>query len=238
MRKVPRIIATGITLAILLVIPFCWNEDLDFSAKINHEKIASYFSVLGGIAAIASAVYLYLQLQVLKDSFQAASHPDIYPENLVFEVDENLIPASQANLKSTRLVTLKQRRMSGGQFVTGTPLVNLYNIGIGPAKKLEAIWVYDNSELRKFINGQYSFGETNNKPVTFNFVLPNQGREINVPFNYMACCGPNLNPPIQTPAKPLLKLKVAYEDLYLNRYEKVYMVTIVAFQKVIEMSFE
>jgi len=65
-----RRIVAFVFFSLLLLIPFAWKElsDLSLSKKIDHEKIASYFTCLTFAAAGLSLYFLYQQLQEMKST--------------------------------------------------------------------------------------------------------------------------------------------------------------------------
>lgn len=109
---------------VLSIVMFLWDEDLTFHAKINHEKFASFFTVIAAIGTTISIFLLYRQVKIMAEQHESASTPI-----LVFE--KTFFNATQTGSNDFSITT-----------ITGTmPFMMIKNLGKSIALDIHMSWV-------------------------------------------------------------------------------------------------
>jgi hypothetical protein len=134
-----------------LTIIFLWGElsHFDFGSKVNHEKVASYFTCLGFIVGICSIVGLFLQVSKSENDKHDTYKPLLMPKQAVIST------TSQFGLKSPAKPPFVS--VSGNHstcFVILNGGVPIKNVGMGLAKRTRFYWEYDNDDLLGFVKSR------------------------------------------------------------------------------------
>jgi hypothetical protein len=240
-----KIIILFIIFASCLTIVFLWKEipSFDLSKKINSEKIASYFTALGSVAAAISVYFLYGQLLEMKDTRRAAYQPDLYPSYSKFQVQDVANPTifEGGNNPIVKVIRLEDNHPQE-QF---RPYIELHNIGLGAAKNISILWKYDVDAVEVLIKDtyqHYKITEPENEHLDF---LQATGKTfMSIPYHFFNCCGEQLNQsyldviePITEKPKPEIGLQLRYQDIQNNWFDKYFKVKIDAFTVFVDLKF-
>ena len=228
-----------------MTILFLWKEIDSFALnnKINSEKVGSYFTALGAVAAAISVYFLYGQLLEMKDTRKAAYQPDLYPAYSKFQVKDTANPTifEGGDKPVVKIVRLEDNHPQN-QF---RPYIELHNIGLGAAKNISITWKYDVNAVNDLIKGIYQFYQiTQPENEHFDFLQQNGKTFMNIPFHFFNCCGEQLNQsyldiiePVDEKPKPQLKLQLCYQDIQNNLFDKSFIVSVSAFTEFVDLKF-
>lgn len=101
-------------------------------------------------------------------------------------------------------------------------IIELHNIGLGLAKKINIQWVYDIQAVNSYINNNYDTYQINEKNSKIDFVMVNDHAKIRMPYSFMQLYGIKLAPPEIFPdvvkEKPSIKVLLSYQ----NSFGKIY----------------
>lgn len=221
----------GITLFFsLLTILFFYNEKLETSQKINDEKFANFFTIIGSIATASSIFLLYRQIREMQEDRKASNKPDLYPETTYYKI---LRLKSFHDQKLLEILLERTDQLTNNSHENH---INVFNIGLGSAKEIEFEWIFDKSKIEDMIKGVYYYNDNQLlKNQYLNFISANDITKIEPPYFFLKCCGIDFNKR-ETPIKelidvnisdkPPLKLKINYRDIYNYPINKVFDVII------------
>jgi hypothetical protein len=229
-----------------LTISFQWNEigNLSIHKKINAEKFENYLTALGTVAAAISIYFLYRQLHEMRDARKAAYQPDLYPSYSKFQVKD--VAADPMIFEDEDKPIVKVFRLEDNKPQEQLrPFIELYNIGLGAAKNISAMWSYDVDKVDKLTKGVYQYYKTTEpEKEHFDFLQTNGKTFMNIPYHFFNCCGEKLNQtyldiiePVKERPKPQLKLQVRYQDIQNNWIDKSFSVKVDAFTEFVDLKF-
>lgn len=225
--------------AFTLAVVFFWNEldGLSLASKANDEKIGNYFTSIGAIAAAISIYFLFRQLKEAGETRKSIYQPDLYPNPIYFKVSD--IDISNNNGKGG----VRVLPFFIDDEVKDVPYIQISNIGFGAAKSIRIEWEYDFDEIEEYVKNVYLYSRK--KEVEFiDFMEEKQKYRINLPVEYIACCGVKLNPKLTSLfnndppiIKPSLRMIVSYLDIGNNKYVNNYDIRTIIYEDVVAFSF-
>lgn len=232
-----------VAFAIALLVLFLWEEKLDISLKINDGKVSNYLSSIGAFAAALSIYLLYRQLKEMEKARKRAVEPDLYLATTQLKVQD------KASLGISPVDQLPYVRICKYEPDVSPDYSNthiqLHNIGLGAAKNISIVWLYDKEEVNALIKGKYmesrsEYGDSQK----LDFLVPKDSTPINIPHCYFVCCGERLNddgyPSTSNEEfeKPLLKVQIDYEDIEGQVFRKVFIAKVTALLNLVTIEFQ
>lgn len=238
---------------VVVTVLFLWNElnDLEVDKKINHEKLADYFTCIGVIATVVTLFYIHRQLVEMKLDRSASIFPDLLPKGItLYTIDKEMriTPSIESNVRDNGVTEIirplffkvNTRYAMDTDTQKDEAFITIENIGRGPAKDIEIKWIYDSEEVKNLFIDYYEAPitlETNNDKQFFQSIGNADSINIDLPKNYMPCCGQFVNTTILK--KPILKLELSYKNLFNEVQEKkVFKTDILNLNPFLIMSFE
>jgi hypothetical protein len=226
-----KVILKNYFLFIILVLAlstlFFWNEIAHFSldAKINDSKITNFFVALAAIFTIASVLILYKEYY----SKILERQPLIMVESLTFFThDEG--PDRYGNFRIRKFYSGYDKKEE-----LYSPSITLKNIGFGAALELKISWLYDEKQVKNFIQPYYNeFGQPI-KHDSILFIAKDSAEKIKIPGYYLTSLGSALHEDSldyeasNPPKRPNLALIVVYKDIFDKVHQRKFFFDISAF---------
>ena len=211
---------------------FFWKEKLNFSKRIDDEKIGNYFTAFGSVAAALSIFFLYRQLQEMQADRKSANLPDLYPAYTKFFMKQINNSSFIDGEDKPIVVTLKLENTDIAE--NKRAYIELHNIGLGAAKNITINWKYDREKVKEiFKNIYYCHDSKHNEMEHIDFIQAAGKINISIPQFYLTCCGSQLNQtyidivePVNEKLKPDLKCEISYQNIYNNWQSKIFNVTV------------
>jgi len=214
-------ILLGITF-IILVITFLWKEKPDINRLIDSGKLADFFTIIGAFATSITVYLLYKQVEEMVNGRNAAYQPELFfHDKTVYTKD---IPNSNFNpqkgvIRPTHIVGFNDDKNASAFY--SNIVIELHNIGLGTAKKVNIQWLYDEQEVKKYIGNMYDSEQRYDKETTIDFVQIDSKAELCLPYGFMQLYGLQLVSPMQfneESEKPKLKISLSYQNIFGKDY--------------------
>lgn len=186
MKRKKYIKAFPIALIFLsIVVAFLWNERIDFKNKINDQKIANFFvTVFTIIGTIATIFYTIKQYKLSELVNRTSIKPDIFPKSYFFKMEDDGSPLEIRGIAPNLYLTHAMRLKHDFALL-------IENIGVGIAKNLKFKWIFNISEVEALIKGTY-YLTPGDKSKDIDYLGPSKSISIELPSEYLSCCGPKL----------------------------------------------
>jgi len=226
-----KLIFTVLIVAIVLAIPFFFNEHFQFDKTINDQKLANYFVALAAITTIVTLIFLFVQVQEMKESRRASNFPDLFVKNIHYtttDFDDVVLNQILPDFFETN----SEARSN---------VISIKNVGVGVAKNIECKWEYDRTKVVQLIHGIYHYELDDKDDVQIiDFVEPNRECQLYAPLFYLNCCGKLLNQfgiLAEKSNKPSLQLVLSYNDIHPYKYTKTFNVQVSAIGNAVNLNF-
>jgi len=255
-----QIAAFVLTPIIILSLVFFWNEinDLSLSKKINHDKIADYFTTLFTFFGTIAAIYFgYNQNKLSEDLNIATIRPYLAPERSTFKMKDFPLP----NVDSKTLYIAIPESISEHSPVG----LKIKNKGVGAAKDIHLEWKFDNKQVEKIVEGIYLPRDINLLSIP-EIIQAGDTDYLPLPNDYLCCCGSRVNEghfiitnipflpqnierklggelpesynKFSGNIKPSLLLIITYRDMHDRNYSKQYEVILTNFTNYFTFNFK
>jgi hypothetical protein len=236
MRKTTYIL---VLFTLILITLFLWGEleNLNFTEKINDDKIANFFTSFGGVIVAISLYFFYEQLI-------AVNLPDLYFSSALFNVTEKeSIYENKKDLKFLQIIDEKISDLNS-YFI-------LHNTGTGTCKNITIRWIYKIDEIKKIIKNDYQyFPIFVTESQKLSFIESNGKIQIEIPELYFYSCAPEFNFNEKNHSelakklangeelKPDLTVEIVFYDSRNNKKTKKFKVEIQAVNNTIDVKFK
>jgi hypothetical protein len=219
----------AVMLIAALLVLFLWKEHLTTGRSITDQKLTNFFLSLGAIAAVPALFFLAGQLREMQRAALAAVRPEIYPSNATFDLIYHDVSVGGKT---------GEQPIPSNLYNTDNPIQTIANIGIGAAKSISAEWIYNKDEVNMLAGDQYLFFPRMGDGVhSFtSFLKANATIGIHPPLHYFTCCGKALNLKSVYSGfdgvfglKPLLQLRISYQNIYDQTFERTFNVDVQAY---------
>lgn len=224
---------------IILITLFLWGEteNLNFTQKINDDKIGNFFTSFGGVIVAISLYYFYEQLI-------AVNLPDLYFSSSLFNVTEK--ESIYENKKDLNFLQIIDEKISelNSYFI-------LHNAGTGTCKNITIKWIYEIEEIKKIIKDDYQyFPRFVTESQKLSFIESNGKIHVEIPKFYFYCCAPKYNfneiNHSQLAKKlgngeelqPNLNVEIVFFDSRNNKKTKKFKVEIQAVNNTVDVKFK
>ncbi|MBP5984325.1 MAG: hypothetical protein KA734_11400 [Fluviicola sp.] len=224
---------------IILITLFLWEEtdNLNFTQKINDDKIANFFTSFGGVIVAISLYYFYEQLI-------AVNIPDLYFGSTLFNVTEKeSIYENKKDLNFSQIIDEKISELNS-YFI-------LHNTGTGTCKNITIKWIYNIEEIKKIIKDDYQyFPIFVTESQKLSFIESNGKVHVEIPKFYFYCCAPKYNFNEKNHIKlaekllggeelqPNLNVEIVFFDSRNNKKTKKFKVEIQAVNNTVDVKFK
>jgi hypothetical protein len=228
-----------ILFTIILIALFLWGEteNLNFTQKINDDKIANFFTSFGGVIVAISLYYFYEQLI-------AVNLPDLYFSSALFNVTEK--ESIYENKKDLNFLQIIDEKISelNSYFI-------LHNTGTGTCKNITIKWIYEIEEIKKIIKDDYQyFPRFVTESQKLSFIESNGKIHVEIPKFYFYCCAPEYNFNQKNHSElakkigngeelqPNLNVEIVFFDSRNNKKTKKFKVEIQAVNNTVDVKFK
>jgi hypothetical protein len=228
-----------ILFTIILIALFLWGEteNLNFTQKINDDKIANFFTSFGGVIVAISLYYFYEQLI-------AVNLPDLYFSSALFNVTEK--ESIYENKKDLNFLQIIDEKISelNSYFI-------LHNTGTGTCKNITIKWIYEIEEIKKIIKDDYQyFPIFVTESQKLSFIESNGKIHVEIPKFYFYCCAPEYNFNEKNHSElakklgngeelqPNLNVEIVFFDSRNNKKTKKFKVEIQAVNNTVDVKFK
>lgn len=224
---------------IILITLFLWGEteNLNFTQKINDDKIGNFFTSFGGVIVAISLYYFYEQLI-------AVNLPDLYFSSALFNVTEK--ESIYENKKDLNFLQIIDEKISefNSYFI-------IHNTGTGTCKNITIKWIYEIEEIKKIIKDDYQyFPRFVTESQKLSFIESNGKIHVEIPKFYFYCCAPEYNFNEKNHSElakklgngeelqPNLNVEIVFFDSRNNKKTKKFKVEIQAVNNTVDVKFK
>lgn len=213
---------------LIVVVSFFWKERIDFSNKVNYEKVTAFFTILAALGTSFSIFLLYRQVFIMNAQLKYSSLPDLYIEDIKIAAK---IFINDNDKSDGYTLLLKDESPYFGD-------VNFYNWGNGVAKEIEFDWSINEVEFiifqtsSNFKNSLFRLSTSKSK----SFLAHSETDTTEFPISWREIIQHHLlfhaalsNTYI---ALPKMYLTVSYKDKFNYSYKKEYSVSAVALPRI------
>jgi len=209
----------------VLAIFFFWKEKLYLFAKINDQKVANFFSIIGSIITTLSIFLIYRQLQEVLNDRKAQSLPKLFPEEFKFKkyTIENIQDPKDSKIKSFIHPVVDPGL---GFDDHNDALFSVTNVGNGTAVNISIVWLYEIGEIKDAIEDIYILPLSGNEGFDINYIKASETNHgFYGPVNYIQILGDKSRMKIADTIfgnldLPELSVNIAFSDLHGNKYER------------------
>jgi hypothetical protein len=211
---------------VALGIAFIWNEKLDTNKLIDSGKLADFFTIIGAFATSITVYLLYKQVEEMVNGRNAAYQPELFfHDKTVYTKD---IPNTNMPKKGVprppHIVGFNTDK-DAPEFYSNI-VIELCNIGLGTAKKVNIQWLYDEQDVKEYIEDKYDSEQDYYKETRIDFVKINDNAELYLPYAFMQLYGMKLAPKFpnteQQPEKPKLQIRLSYQNIFGKDYQNFF----------------
>lgn len=175
---------------IITVIAFFWNEKLDTNKLIDSGKLADFFTIIGAFATFATVLLLYRQVEEMVNGRNAAYQPELFfHDKTVYTKDiPNTNHMPQKGVPRPPHIVGFNADKDAPEFYSNI-VIELCNIGLGTAKKVNIQWVYNEQDVIEYIEDKYDSEQDYYKETRIDFVKINDNAELYLPYAFMQLYG-------------------------------------------------
>ena len=213
---------------IALITAFFWEEKLDYKKVIDSDKLADFFTIIGSFATSITVYLLYKQVEEMVNGRNAAYQPElffhdktVYTKNIP---NSNFLPQKGVS-RPTHIVGFNDDQ-NAPEFYSNI-VIELHNIGLDTAKKVNFQWQYDEQEVIKYIGNKYDSAQIYRKETTIDFVQINSRAELYLPYAFMQLYGVKFAlqfPDTEQSKKPQLQISLSYQNIFGKDYKNTFEV--------------
>ena len=206
---------------IITVIAFFWNEKLDTNKLIDSGKLADFFTIIGAFATLATVQLLYGQVEEMVNGRNVAYQPELFfHDKTVYTKDiPNTNHMPQKGVPRPPHIVGFNADKDAPEFYSNI-VIELCNIGLGTAKKVNIQWVYNEQDVIEYIEDKYDSEQDYYKETRIDFVKINDNAELYLPYAFMQLFGMKFSY-IEKP-KPKLQILLSYQNIFGKDYQNTF----------------